>query len=86
MVLTGDMHNRQAITPRRLWSALKDYDLWPVSLHFPIPNIFLTLPEIYALGLVCFIPESPPTTYLTLNLRQLGFSTVRCLIALHITS
>jgi hypothetical protein len=27
----GDMHNRQAITPRRLWSAIKDYDLWPVS-------------------------------------------------------
>ncbi|PVH85136.1 MFS general substrate transporter [Cadophora sp. DSE1049] len=55
----GDMHNRQAITPKRLWSALKDYDLWP----------------IYALGLVCFIPETPPGTYLTLNLRQLGFST-----------
>ncbi|KAK0108166.1 hypothetical protein ONS95_002988 [Cadophora gregata] len=55
----GDMHNRQAITPRRLRSALKDYDLWP----------------IYALGLVCFIPETPPGTYLTLNLRQLGFST-----------
>jgi len=27
----GDMHNRQAITPRRLWHALQDYDLWPVS-------------------------------------------------------
>lgn len=26
----GDMHNRQAITPKRLWSAIKDYDLWPV--------------------------------------------------------
>lgn len=28
----GDMHNRQAITPRRLWAAMKDYDLWPVCL------------------------------------------------------
>jgi hypothetical protein len=56
----GDMHNRQAITPRRLWSAMKDYDLWP----------------IYALGLVCFIPQGPPTYYLTLSLRQLGFSTL----------
>lgn len=27
----GDMHNRKAITPRRLWKALSDYDLWPVS-------------------------------------------------------
>jgi hypothetical protein len=24
------MHNRQAVTPRRLWNALKDYDMWPV--------------------------------------------------------
>lgn len=29
---SGDMHNRQAITPRRLWHALQDYDLWPVSV------------------------------------------------------
>jgi hypothetical protein len=28
----GDMNNRQAITPRRLWEACKDYDLWPVRL------------------------------------------------------
>jgi hypothetical protein len=27
----GDMHNRQAITIRRLWQSLTDYDLWPVS-------------------------------------------------------
>ena len=26
-----DMHNRMAITPKRLWQALIDYDLWPVS-------------------------------------------------------
>ena len=29
---TGDMHNRMAITPRRLWHAISDYDLWPVSI------------------------------------------------------
>ncbi|KAF2688130.1 MFS general substrate transporter [Lentithecium fluviatile CBS 122367] len=56
----GDMHNRQAITPKRLWSALKDYDLWP----------------IYAIGLICFVPQSPVKYYLTLSLRQLGFSTL----------
>nr|OQO26663.1 hypothetical protein B0A51_04140 [Rachicladosporium sp. CCFEE 5018] len=55
----GDMHNRQAITPKRLYQALADYDMWP----------------IYALGLICFIPISTPATYLTLSLRQLGFST-----------
>lgn len=26
----GDMHNRMPITPRRLWQALSDFDLWPV--------------------------------------------------------
>ncbi|KAH7014502.1 major facilitator superfamily domain-containing protein [Microdochium trichocladiopsis] len=56
----GDMHNRQAITPRRLWNCLKDYHLWP----------------IYALGLVCFIPQAPPKTYMTLILRSLGFDTM----------
>lgn len=56
----GDMHNRQAITPRRLWSSMKDYDLWP----------------LYILGLICFIPQSPVNYYQTLVLRSLGFSTL----------
>lgn len=55
----GDMHNRQAITPRRLWEALKDYDLWP----------------LYAIGIVAYIPQAPSTYYLTLTLKSLGFST-----------
>ncbi|KAH7379777.1 major facilitator superfamily transporter-like protein [Cadophora sp. MPI-SDFR-AT-0126] len=55
----GDMHNRQAITPRRLWNAARDYDLWP----------------LYAIGLVAYIPQAPTNTYITLTLRSLGFST-----------
>ena len=54
------MHNRQPITPRRLWNAAKDFDLWPIFL----------------LGFIADIPQSPPATYLTLILRNLGFSTV----------
>lgn len=55
----GDMHNRQAITPRRLWEAVKDYDLWP----------------IYILGLVAYIPQTPPSKYITLVLKSAGFDT-----------
>ncbi|KAI0869085.1 MFS general substrate transporter [Hypoxylon argillaceum] len=55
----GDMNNRQAITPKILWACLTDYDLWP----------------IYLLGLVIYIPSSPPTKYITLILRSSGFDT-----------
>lgn len=71
------MHNRQAITPRRLWHAVKDYDLWP-SISFTIlalKNKLICSP-VYALGLICFIPQAPPSVYLTQILRSIGFSTV----------
>ncbi|KAF5858298.1 Leucyl aminopeptidase yscIV, partial [Aspergillus alliaceus] len=55
----GDMHNRQAITPRRLWNALCDYDLWP----------------IYLLGLIVYTPMVPVRSYITLTLKGLGFNT-----------
>ncbi|APA07020.1 hypothetical protein SS1G_04294 [Sclerotinia sclerotiorum 1980 UF-70] len=55
----GDMHNRQAITPKRLWNAAKDYDLWP----------------LYAIGVIAYIPQQPPSSYISLTLRNLGFST-----------
>ncbi|EED17183.1 pantothenate transporter, putative [Talaromyces stipitatus ATCC 10500] len=54
----GDMHNRMAITPKRLWLSLTDYDLWP----------------IYALGLIAYVPQGPVAYYLTLSLRHIGFN------------
>jgi Major Facilitator Superfamily len=55
----GGMHNRQALSLKMLWQSLKDYDLWP----------------IYAIGLLFEIPTSPPKSYLTLSLKNIGFST-----------
>ena len=54
----GGMHNRQPLSLRMIWDSLKDYDLWP----------------IYAIGLTFSIPTSPPGQYLTLSLKELGFS------------
>ncbi|KAL8735845.1 MAG: hypothetical protein Q9181_002674 [Wetmoreana brouardii] len=53
----GDMHNRQAVTPRLLWEALKDYDMWP----------------IYLLGFTWTTPNQCVNAYLTLILRSLKF-------------
>ncbi|OGE54228.1 hypothetical protein PENARI_c006G05855 [Penicillium arizonense] len=55
----GSMHNRQPVTPKLLWRALKDYDMWP----------------IYLLGLSWCIPNTPATSYISLELKSLGFST-----------
>jgi hypothetical protein len=55
----GDMHNRQALSPKMLWETLQDYHMWP----------------IYLIGLTWLIPTNPMTSYLTLQLKAIGFST-----------
>ena len=39
----GDMHNRMAITPKRLWHAMCDYDMWPVCPSNPSGKLLLML-------------------------------------------
>ncbi|KAL6709207.1 hypothetical protein ACN47E_002023 [Coniothyrium glycines] len=55
----GDMNNRQAVGLKLLWKATCDWEQWP----------------LYLVGLMAYIPPSPPSTYLSYILRQLGFST-----------
>ncbi|KAH8597850.1 major facilitator superfamily domain-containing protein [Bisporella sp. PMI_857] len=55
----GDMNNRQAVGLHGLWKSLTDFDLWPT----------------YIIGLTAYIPPSPPSTYLSFILKELGFST-----------
>lgn len=55
----GDMHNRQGLSLPMLWECLKDYHMWP----------------IYLIGISWTIPVNPVSSYLTLQLRSLGFGT-----------
>ncbi|KAK0726823.1 major facilitator superfamily domain-containing protein [Lasiosphaeria miniovina] len=55
----GGMHNREPLTFRLLWKSLCDYDLWP----------------LYLIGITNHIPFATPSTYLTLTLKGMGFTT-----------
>ncbi|GAV51538.1 hypothetical protein ZYGR_0AE00150 [Zygosaccharomyces rouxii] len=57
----GDMNNRQPVGPKELVKTLLDYDLLP----------------IYIVRFLGDIGSSPVSTYMTLTLRKLGFSTYK---------
>ncbi|AAS54725.2 AGR235Wp [Eremothecium gossypii ATCC 10895] len=57
----GTMNNRQGITIREFLRSLSDYDFWP----------------LYAISLIVSIPEAAVVPYLPLNLRSLGFSSLK---------
>ncbi|KAJ6520345.1 major facilitator superfamily domain-containing protein [Mycena sanguinolenta] len=57
----SDMHNREGLSARAIFEALKDWRLWP----------------LYCLGIVHMIPTGPPQVYLTLSLKNLGFTTTQ---------
>ncbi|CAE6531990.1 unnamed protein product [Rhizoctonia solani] len=55
----GGMHNRQALHLSDFWASITDYDNW----------------GIYLIGICAYIPPAPPTAYMILTLRNLGFNT-----------
>ncbi|KAF4119913.1 Major Facilitator Superfamily [Geosmithia morbida] len=54
----GDMNNRQGVNGSKLVAALSDWEQWP----------------LYLIGLTAYIPPSPPSTYISYILREIGFS------------
>nr|VWO98472.1 Laccase-2 (EC (Benzenediol:oxygen oxidoreductase 2) (Diphenol oxidase 2) (Urishiol oxidase 2) [Ganoderma boninense] len=57
----SNMHNREGLSIKKIWSIIKDWRMWP----------------IYSLGIVFMVPVQPPQTYLTLSLRNLGYTTTQ---------
>ncbi|OSD03364.1 MFS general substrate transporter [Trametes coccinea BRFM310] len=57
----SNMHNRQGLSVKMIWNILKDWRMWP----------------IYALGITFMVPVNPPQTYLTLSLKNLGYTTTQ---------
>ena len=53
----GDMHNRQALTPRKLWRALTDYDLWPLYIVYVSRCSFFprSTPNIHISAALCSV-------------------------------
>jgi hypothetical protein len=52
------MHNRQALSPKLIWEALKSYHIWP----------------LYFISLTFNLPTVPVTNYLQISFRKFGFS------------
>ena len=55
--------------------------LWSMACESVVSTMIWTCwpRQIYAIGIVAYIPQNPPDKYLTLILRNLGFSTVSLL-------
>lgn len=80
----GDLNNRTAVTPLGIWKTLSEFDLWPIfivsllapnALFLPplvlIINTFLLPTQI---GIFAWIPFQPTANYLSLILREMGYS------------
>lgn len=70
----GTMHNRQHVNLRGIWAAVTNVDLWPLYLVWsPLARSRLHT-KCLQLGFLAFIPFQPAANYLSLTLRNLGYS------------
>ncbi|ESW96028.1 hypothetical protein KL918_003590 [Ogataea parapolymorpha] len=60
----GDMNNRQGVTTSNLIYALLDYNMYP----------------LYIIGILAYIPLNLLTSYMTLVLKNLGFTTLNAVL------
>ena len=73
----GDMHNRQPVTPRRLWHALKDYDMYPVSISSVSFKISIDVLEAIYNWLNCVYSTVWFLSLMMFLLRYLGLRRIR---------
>lgn len=74
------MHNREGLSIGMIWEALKDWRLWPIyALGFHMGKWTSVLQQVASAdgSEMYLVPVVPPQTYLTLSLRNLGFTTTQ---------
>ena len=74
----SSMHNREGLTVMKIWKILKDWRMWPIYvLGIIFMGTFLCRGYAARTYLHPPVPVTTPQTYLTLSLRNLGFSTTQ---------
>lgn len=74
----SDMHNRQGLNVKMILSVVSDWRMWPVyalGLTHMSTSCCLLVRMFLLISFV--VPVTPPQTYLTLSLRNLGFTTTQ---------
>lgn len=74
------MHNREGLTVKMIWTSVKDWRMWPIYAlgltHLSKSHLNFR-DRISLTSFYLIVPVGPPQTYLTLSLRNLGFTTLQ---------
>ena len=70
------MHNRQGLSVKNIWAVIVDWRMWPLYiLGLTHMRKSTCAPHYLRMLISRKVPVTPPQTYLTLSLRNLGFNT-----------